>query len=252
MSNVFYERLTNALHLNLLHNPKCKALRKYLLRRRGLSKNTIRTHKIGAFDGNLRKLAEQLGWESLVEHGIIWNASESPFKQYPIVVPINDAYGKPIAIGCRTLLSEEDRESLGIPKYRNSVYSKTSHLFGLDKAIYAIRNTRRVFVVEGYFDVLSAHQNNIMNVVATCGTIFSRRQLIVLSRYAKEIILLFDNDKPGRLSSERVRKKLEHIEHSGVDVSYKFAPEGFKDLDEFILRGGNMQEFGLERTVIDQ
>jgi len=248
--NDFYERLTDVLHTHLLHSDECIGLRKYLLRTRGMSKDTVRSYKIGAFFNDLRDLAKHIEWEELIEHGVIWNASNSPFEQYPVVVPINDVYGKPVAIGCRTLLSDDEREKLGIPKYRNSVYSKTSHLFGLDRAIEAIRKTGKAVVVEGYFDTLSAHQSNISNVVATCGTIFSRRQLILLSRYAKHIILLFDNDKPGRVSSDRVRKKLENIDHSGVELSYMFTPDGYKDLDEFILKGGDIQGFGLERTVI--
>lgn len=246
----FYGRLANVLHNHLLYSDECLELRKYLLRTRGLSKDTVLSHKIGAFFNDLRELAKHIEWGELVEHGIIWNASNSPFDQYPIVVPINDVYGQPVAIGCRTLLSNDEREKLGLPKYRNSVYSKTSHLFGLDRAIEAIRKTGKAVVVEGYFDTLTAHQNDILNVVATCGTIFSHRQLVLLSRYAKHIVLLFDNDSPGRVSSERVRKKLENIDHSGVELSYMFTPEGYKDLDEFILKGGDIQEFGLERTVI--
>lgn len=246
---MFYDHLIKALHLNLLHNPKCKKFRKYLIRTRKLSKDTIISYKIGAFSKDLRDLAKQVGWDDLVDNGIIWNAGEGPFKRHPIVVPINNAYGQPVAIGCRTLLSDSDREKLGIPKYRNSVYAKTSHLFGLDKAINAIREANKAYVVEGYFDVLSAHQSNIKNVVATCGTIFSRRQLIVLSRYAKNIVLLFDNDKPGRLSAKRVSKKIEDIKYPDINVSYRFTPDGFKDLDEFILKGGDIEAFGLERMV---
>lgn len=248
MQQGLYNKLSEVLHNNLCYGEDTRHLRKYLLKERGITKDTIIKYKLGAMHKDLRKLAEHIPWDELINNGIIWNAGDGPFRQYPVVVPVHDVYGNTIAIGCRTLMTDDEREVAGIPKYRNSVYSKTSHLFGLDKAISAIRKTGTVSVVEGYFDVLAAHQNGIMNVVATCGTIFSRRQLIILSRYAKNVVLLFDNDKPGRLSSERVCQKLEHIDHTGVTVTSKFTPDGYKDLDEFFLKGGDYKILGLEKV----
>ena len=91
-------------------------------------------------------------------------------------------------------------------------------------------------MVEGYFDAIMAHQKGICNVVATCGTLFSFRQLIVLLRYTDNICLLFDNDDAGHTSANRVMQKLSNSE---VNLEYKFTPDGSKDLDEFLRSGGD-------------
>lgn len=248
MSDLFFEKLTDACHQLLMDD---RRLLKYLKKNRGLTQDIIKIYQLGAFPEDLRKLNRWMCPKELRERGIIWSADKSPFQRYPIVIPINNVQGLPIAIGARTLLSDDEREEIGIPKYYNSIYTKTSHLFGLDHAIEAIRKQDKAFVVEGYFDVLTAHQFNIRNVVGTCGTIFSLRQLIMLSRYTKNIVLLFDNDKPGRVSSDRVRRKLEKFDHPGVNITYEFTPDGFKDLDEYLSKGGDASLFGVERTNLN-
>lgn len=246
MGSLFYERLSEACHNMLLKNDK---MLRYLREKRKISEKSIRYYKIGAFPKKLRLLTSQVSWDELIENNIIWNAEKSPFKHHPLIIPIKDVFGNTIAIGGRSLYSDSKREESGIPKYYNSKYPKTSHLFGLDKAIEAIRFFNKVFVVEGYFDVISAHQQGYKNVVATCGTIFSPRQMILLSRYTSNIVLLFDNDAPGKISSDRVRKRLDKFEHDGVNISYSFTPEGYKDLDEFLSSSKDAGQLGLERMV---
>jgi len=249
MGDLFFEKLTDACHHLLMSHD---SLLGYLKEKRGLQKSTIKTYKLGAFPRDLRKFDTWMCPKELRERGIIWDAGKSPFQMYPIVVPINDVQGKPVAIGCRTLLSDEKREQIGIPKYRNSVYTKTSFLFGLDRAVEYIREKDKVFVVEGYFDQITPYQHGIRNVVATCGTIFSHRQMSILSRYTGNIVLLFDNDKPGHLSARRVKKKLEEVEHEGVELTYEFVPDGYKDLDEYLRKGGDASLFGKERIDFDE
>lgn len=200
----------------------------------------IRRYKLGAFPKDLRYLYEKydLDPKQLREHNIIWNASKSQFNHYPIVIPIRNIKGETIAIGCRTLLGDDERKKVGIPKYRNSSYKKTSHLFGMDCAYEAIRTNNRAFVVEGYFDAITAHQKKIHNVVATSGTIFHPRQLALLSRYTDQICLLFDNDEPGRTSAKKVMDRLHYFK--GISITCQFTPDDAKDLDEYLRNGGSM------------
>jgi len=244
----FFEKLTDVCHKLLLDN---ESLMYYLKVRRGMTDETISTYKLGAFPDDLRQLYKRydLDPKELREQNIIWNADQSQFKMYPIVIPIRDINGVPIAIGARTLLSDKKRKKLGIPKYRNSSYKKTSYLFGLDRAVEAIRRTNKAFVVEGYFDDITAQQKGISNIVATCGTIFSERQLIILSRYTDNICLLFDNDEPGRVSAKKVMDRLSEIE--GINLTYDFTPKGYKDLDEYLRKGGDINLFREERIDFD-
>jgi DNA primase len=237
----FFEQLTNVCHSLLLDNAD---LMSYLQDGRGMTNETIEIYKLGAFPNDLRDLYDKYDMDpiELRKQNIIVNANHSPFKLYPIVIPIRNTAGKSIAIGCRTLLSEDKRKELGVPKYRNSTYKKTSHLFGLDRATKAIRDSNKVFVVEGYFDCISAHQTNVMNVVATCGTMFSERQLIILSRYTENVCLLFDNDNAGRLNAKRIMQKLNTFDPN-IHLTCTFTPNGFKDLDEYLQKGGDMSVF---------
>ncbi|MFA5024029.1 MAG: toprim domain-containing protein [Patescibacteria group bacterium] len=241
MSNDFFEQLTSVCHNLLLNNDDLKG---YLKDRRKMTDYTINTYKLGAFPKDIRDLYNKHNMDptELRKQNIVVNANHSIYKMYPIVIPIKNVSGQSIAIGCRTLLTEEKRKELGMPKYRNSVYKKTSHLFGLNHATSAIRNLNKVFVVEGYFDCITAHQNGIFNVVATCGTMFSERQLIILSRYTDNVCLLFDNDVPGRTNAKRVIQKLQNF-NENVRLSHSFTPDGYKDLDEYLQNGGSMKIF---------
>jgi len=240
----FFEQLTDICHELLYQN---EALMYYLKVSRGMTDETIKTYKLGAFPERIADLYLKHGMDpvELREKGILWNADQSQFQFYPLVIPVCDVNGNTIAIGARTLLSDKKRKKLGIPKYRNSVYKKTSYLYGLDRAMGAIREADKVFVVEGYFDTKMAHQKGILNVVATSGTIFSERQMIILSRYTSNICLLFDNDEPGRVSSRKAIDVRGDVE--GINLTHDFTPRGYKDLDEYLRKGGNINLFREER-----
>lgn len=238
MSVIFFEKLVSACH-NLLFTDK--RVYQYLISR-GLNADTIKSYRLGAFPEDLRKLFKFVDAEELRKQSIIYQADKSPFHHFPVVIPICEVNGDAVAIGCRTLLDDAKRDELLIPKYKNSSYSKSSYLFGLNKAHTEIIKKNEVFVVEGYFDVLSAHQNKILNVVATCGTAFSLRQLAILARYTNNITLLFDNDEAGHLSAKRVFDKFQGLD-TGVNLQLKFTPKGFKDLDEFLFKGQSFEYF---------
>lgn len=240
--SILFERLTEVCHNLLLSNNK---LLNYLKLNRKLTDDSIRLNRLGAFPRDLRVLFKHIHPQDLKKADLIWNADKSPFQYYPIVIPIKDFMGNSIAIGGRSLFSPDKLKHMGLPKYRNSSYSKTSHLFGLDNAKEYIKAQNKVFIVEGYFDVISAHQCGFRNVVATCGTIFSLRQLAILARYTNNICLLFDNDEPGHLNVKRVMGKLESFKNR-VNIDYQFTPDGYKDLDEFLKKGGDFKYFGTD------
>lgn len=227
MDQVFFEKLTTVCHNILPRNP----ITYNYLKQRGITEQTITDYRLGAFPQDLRVLFQHIHPEELLNKNIIYRADKSPFSQYPLVIPICDVNGKPVAIGCRTLMPESERKVLGIPKYRNSVYHKASHLFGLDHAISEIRRNNKVFVVEGYFDAISSHQAGIKNVVATCGTLFSRRQLMILSRYTDDIVILFDSDEPGKMNAKNVLSKFQ--DNSLAKLRCIFTPDKYKDIDEY-------------------
>jgi DNA primase len=202
------------------------------LKQRKITDETIEKFKLGAFPSDLRILfKDDIDAELLKDLGIIYNASKSPYKNmFPLIIPIQDVYGQFIGIGGRTLLSEEERNKMGIIKYRNSVYEKTKHCFGLYQAKDTIRKKDQVVIVEGYFDVISSHQAGMQNVVATSGTILSIKQVNLLSRYTENLKAMFDNDEPGQMAAHRFISKRAK---DGIKITEGFVPKGYKDLDEY-------------------
>ena len=117
-----------------------------------------------------------------------------------LMFPIHDAQGQPIAFGGRTL-GEDDA------KYVNSsegvLYHKSAVLFGLHHAKEAMRATRSVILVEGYFDLLACHRVGVTNVVATSGTALTEQHVKVLKRTVDTVSLCLDADRAGQDAAER-------------------------------------------------
>lgn len=241
--SILLEKLADTCHELLYKNEKFHSY----LERRQLTEQTIQEFNLGAFPKDFRVLFNKLHPEELRKEGIIWNAIEGPFKNkrayYPIVIPIRDIRGKTIAIGCRTLIGENKRKEMGLPKYLNSSYQKSAYLYGLDKAVEAIRENNKVYIVEGYFDVISCHQAGIKNVVATCGTAFGLHQLIILARYTENICLLYDNDQPGYISARRALQLVENHPIISANLECRFTPKGYKDIDEYLCQSGDLKFF---------
>lgn len=235
-SSKIFQKVVEICHEQLGFSTLAK---EYLLNRK-ISWETIKKYKIGVFPSDLRVLFSHVNPKALGAVGLVWNSYESPFKLYPIVVPIFDIYDNIIAIGCRTMLDEKKRKELGIPKYRNSIYRKGLNLFGLNIAKEHIRKNNSVFVVEGYFDQIMGYQCSVPNIVATCGTALTSKQVLLLSRYAKHIHLVFDNDEAGNLA---IQKSFEKHTKDGIVLYKTCVPPEFKDMDEYLKAHGNNNMF---------
>lgn len=150
-----------------------------------------------------------------------------------LMFPIFNLSNDVIAFGGRILGSGE-------PKYLNSpeyeLFSKSAVLYGLNAAREHIIDLQRAIVVEGYLDVIGCHQNGIRNVVAPLGTALTEQQVNVLSRYCKEIVLLFDADSAGIKASLR---SLDIVDTKNVDVKVAMLPDG--DPFEYVTQKGARQ-----------
>jgi DNA primase len=118
-----------------------------------------------------------------------------------LMIPIRDVQGHVIAFGARALDPED------VPKYLNSpqtpIFDKGGTVFGLDLAKKAMRSDDRAVIVEGYMDVLSAHQHGYANVVAGMGTALSEAQLKLMKRFTKNFVLALDADTAGDAATLR-------------------------------------------------
>lgn len=126
----------------------------------------------------------------------------------------------------------------GQPKYINSheseVFKKGQSFFGLDKSTKYIRSEDRVFVVEGYMDLLALYSRGVRNVVATLGTALTESHVKLLKRWTKNIVLLFDGDQAGQVAGER--SLIHFFKHDLLPQVFRF-PDG-QDPDDFITEKG--------------
>lgn len=150
-----------------------------------------------------------------------------------IIFPIFSPNGRVIAFGGRIL---EEKENAA--KYLNSpespIYSKRKSLFGLFHAKDEIRKLDRAILVEGYIDLISLYQAGVKNVVASSGTSLTEEQIQLLSRFTKNIIVLFDADPAGQKASLR---SIELLLKYDFDIKVILLPEN-EDPDSFINKFG--------------
>lgn len=229
MNNIFYQ-ISRFCHKNLLSN---NDILSYLYCR-GIRKKTIKKFELGYFPNDLRDLFDSIDPVKLRESGIIYNASDSRFSSHNLIFPIRDLYGEHIAIAGRTILSETDMKKRKYSKYTNTQYPKKNHLYGLNYAKNEIFRKKCVYVVEGYFDVITPFQNGLTNIVAVCGKYLSVRQISLLGRYTKNIVLMFDNEEEAQNRAKLIR---DFRQFDGINIHVINPLRGmeYKDIDEFLL-----------------
>lgn len=239
----------------LLGSDEAAHCRKYL-EERHTSTATIETFQLGyapANAGDWSKLTKYLVNEMSVSEKEIAEAGlaipkkdgSGYFDRFRgrLMIPIHDDRGRVIAFGARALKDPQTGEEQ-MPKYLNSpetsIYHKGNHLYGLHLAKEFIRKEDRVIVVEGYFDVITAHQAGIKNIVANQGTALTPRQAKLLAKFSdsKKIYLCFDADKAGEDATQRGIETITQVASgSGAEVRIIRIPSG-KDIDEMIKYGG--------------
>lgn len=202
---------------------------------RGFTEQTIKTFELGysldQWDGLLKAAKAKGHSEDILEKaGLILKQEKKIYDRFRgrVMFPIQNVAGKVIAFGARTLRSDKKQ-----PKYINSpetdVYHKSNILYGIHQARQAIRNEDQCYLVEGYTDVISMHQAGVHNVVASSGTSLTKEQIRLISRYTKNITVLYDGDSAGIKASFR---GIDMILEQDLDVRAVVFPEG-EDPDSF-------------------
>ena len=143
-----------------------------------------------------------------------------------VLFPIKDLYNNLVAVASR---------SVDTKMYIHSKYSKKKHLFGLNVTHRDILKTGKVFVVEGNFDLLTLYEYGITNVVAMLGSKLSISQISLLVRFADEIIIAADGDKPGQECAYKLATMLKENNVTHKILSLPFG----SDPDSFIRQNGS-------------
>ncbi len=222
-----------------LMDPKNKSALDYFLSR-GLSMNTIRRFGLGYAPNDWRELINHLKAKGFTEHELVLanlarrsdkNGRANYYDNFRnrVMFPIIDLRGNVIAFGGRVM---DDSK----PKYINTsdtlVYKKSNGVFALNFAKNS--NENKLILVEGYMDVIALHQAGFTNAIACLGTAFTSEQANLLSRYADEIIICYDNDEAGKTATARA---LGVLGKTGLKLRV-VSMHGGKDADEIIRKHG--------------
>ncbi|MDD5656877.1 MAG: DNA primase [Elusimicrobia bacterium] len=230
------ELAANFYHETLLKTSAAAPARAYL-ERRGVSTEVIAAFRLGYAPkaGTLAAKAERKGFsrELIVKAGL---ASPKPggLRDYffdRVLYPIEDAKGAVVGFGARAL-------GEAMPKYLNSpespVFSKGRVLYGLFRGLPTVRKERQVVLMEGYMDVMAAHQFGLAIACAPLGTALTLDQAALIKRYASSATVVFDADRAGLSAALR---GAELLLSAGLGVRIATVPEG-KDPDEFLHARG--------------
>jgi DNA primase len=220
---------------SMLNSPAGEKARKYI-EKRGFNEKTTADFQLGYSLNSWEALKKYLtekgyGEKDMLAAGLIRQGEEGK-KSYDwfrdkLMFPIADARGRVIGFGSRVL---DDSQ----PKYINSpqtpIFDKSGNLYALNLAKETIREQGLVVIVEGYMDVITAHQNGFNNVVASMGTSVTEKQVSTLKRITKNITLALDADEAGE---EAMLRGVEFENALGAEVKVVILPAG-KDPDDVI------------------
>ena len=259
-------RLAASWYQERLKSPEGKAALDYL-KERGVSLEMIEAFQLGyspdSWDA-LKIYLTRMGApeNDVVEAGLIYRNDESgrtwDFFRDRLMFPIHDRQGNVIGFGGRQL-SEPAPDAPGDspprynPKYINTsatpIFDKRSSLYGIHRAHSSVRESNTGIIVEGYMDVIAAHQHGYHNVVASMGTALTENQVSQLKSLAKNFVLALDPDTAGQeatlrsleaswkvigiQSASRGRSQGVLYQRDPITLSIAALPEG-KDPDELI------------------
>ncbi len=243
------EAAAQYFHNLLLNSPAGEEARNYLVNR-GLSPKTITEFQLGFSLNNWEALKQyllEIGYteSELLDAGLIVAAEEG--KSYDrfrnrLLFPIKDARGHTIGFGGRVL---DD----SLPKYLNSpqtpTFDKSNSLYGINLAASAIRQQNLAVIVEGYMDVITAHQNGFNNVVASMGTSITEKQVSTLKRLSRNMVLALDADAAG---GEAMLRCVDYENSLDAEVKVIVLPGG-KDPDDVIKEDATMWQYFVEEAL---
>ena len=207
------------------------------LKDRGISGQTAKTFAIGYAPPGWNNLDGDE--KQLVETGmLVKKETGKPYDRFRhrLMFPIRDRRGRTIAFGGRVINPEDN------PKYLNSpespLFHKSDEIYGLYELKKAVTNIDRIYVTEGYMDVVALAEHGVKTAVATLGTAINNRQIESLFRVCKNLVFCFDGDAAGKKAAWRSLEECLASLKEGRLARFLFLPEG-QDPDSYISEFGS-------------
>ncbi len=230
-------------NLNNLNESEEDFIYGYLIKRNIKNQTTIK-FGIGYANKEWDSLTNHFKEENVFTHdelekgGLLVKSDKDKEKYYDrfrgrLMFPIFNENDKVVGFGGRKLY-EDDPGGKYINSPETKIYNKSKILYGLNFAKESIRTQDFVILVEGYMDVIALSQAGITNVVASSGTSLTEEQVKLVSRYSKNVVIIFDADLAGIKAAKR---GIEIILEAGLELSVVSLPEG-EDPDSLINKKG--------------
>lgn len=237
--------------LNLLNLEQGKPALDYLINR-GLDVETIETFEIGFAPKSAKSLFDQLSNDfqplELINVGLV-NRGENDYYDLfrnRIMFPIRDEVERVIGFSGR-VFGNNDNPAKYVNTSQTEIFSKSTVLYNLHRALPHIRQKNRVILMEGYMDVIKAYIAGAKETVCSMGTQLTVDQALKLKKYTENVVICYDGDRAGK---EATYKAIKLLEEAKLNVSIAVMPDGL-DPDEFISKHPNFNEF-LDNNLKDQ
>lgn len=185
-----------------------------------------------------RALADKISLDALEKVGLLARGtSQTRYDRFRdrLIFPIFDPQSRPIALGGRVLPGSPVEAAKYINCSETRLYQKNQTLYGLNFAKDRISKTQVAVVVEGYTDVMMAHQHGIDNAVACCGTALTENHIRLLKRYCDSVVLMLDGDQAGQ---KRTGEILELFLSESMDLRILTLPDQLDPCDYLLRYGG--------------
>ncbi len=194
-------------YITALQDSANQHIKQYVFER-GLNQQSIEDFELGYSPKDLKLLdflkSKEFSSDSINESGLFSFRNESVYERFSqrLIFPIHDNQNRVLGFGGRIL----DQNSQ-LAKYVNSeetrFFNKRKMLYGLSKAKQTITKVGFILLMEGYMDVIVAHQYGFKHAVACMGTSLTEDQINLMKRFTKKIYLIMDNDTAGQRSALR-------------------------------------------------
>lgn len=236
-----HDKVSQFYHYCLLHTPVGEEALAYLTKRQ-FSHEILTQFQVGFSpndsDTMLRYLEnEGFTTEQLVDSGIFYlNSQQKLVDRFHgrVIFPLKDAKGRIVAFSGRIFSSTQEQTA----KYLNSpetvIFKKQELLYHYDTAQQFARQSQKIFVTEGYFDVMRMVQCGINQVVATMGTSLTQTHLFEITKRVSEVYFVFDGDEAGQKAIRRAfelsRKFIDKVQFKAIMIPNQMDP------DEWLIR----------------
>ena len=241
-----HDKAAKLYHHILVNTPAGQVALNYL-KKRGMSEELIEQFGLGyAPDQRILKpffQQQKVDYQLLRKSGLFSEDQQGELRDRfieRIMYPIKNGQGQVIAFSGRLI----DASKTNLPKYLNSpetsIFNKRRTLFNFDVARKAARKDGRLYLFEGFMDVISAFAAGIENGIASMGTSFTEEQVAIIGRATKQLDICYDGDQPGQNAIDRAISLVNDHRPNQLQVKVVQLPAGI-DPDEYVQKYGPQQ-----------